>query len=150
MNLASLVAKEVGVDPQHVLLLRHSNKSVAALEREGASIEEYTLVQPTDSRYDYFAERYPRIGCVVVVVHDHVHSVYHVQGVAAQGTTHTLTSAAYVRFDTKQGFLPCPAKRFRAKLIEHSRALGRPVLGWSSPRTAVARFGGRLFESVEV
>ena len=55
MNLASLVAKEVGVDPQHVLLLRHSNKSVAALEREGASIEEYTLVQPTDSRYDYFA-----------------------------------------------------------------------------------------------
>ncbi len=150
MNLGMLVAKELEADPQHVMLLRHSNVKVAALEREGASVEEYTLVQPTNSRYDFFADGRVPAKYVVVIVYDHVHCVYRIQGVEAEGTTHSLASAAYVRFDTMQGHLPLPAKRFRATLVERSRTLGRPVLGWSSPRTPVARYGGRLFEHVEV
>lgn len=149
MNLTSLISTEFNADPKHIMLLRHSNRSVALLEREGASIEEYTLVQPTNSRYDYFADGHLPVEYVVVIVRGHVHSVYYVEGVAEQGTTYSLVSPAHQRFDRKQGFAPLPAKRFQAKPL-NSRAIGRPVSGWSNPRVAVARFGGRLFDSVEV
>ena len=151
MNLAALVAKEVGVDPQNVMLLRHSNSRVAALLREGASIEEFTLVQPIDSRYDFLASGRIPIRIVIAIVNDHVHAIYRIDGVEDEnGTTQSLTSPAYARFDIKQGYLPRPAKRYCAMRIEHSRSLGQAVRGWTSPRTPVARYGEKLHKGVEV
>ena len=45
--LADEVANEANVPLGQVMLLRHSNTKTRLLERYGASIEEYTLSQPT-------------------------------------------------------------------------------------------------------
>ena len=147
MQLAGAVAKETGVAPEHIMLLRHANGKVAALLRAGASIEEYTLVQPTDSTYDFLATNRTPVQVVAVVVNDSVHALYKITGVERTGTTHSLTSAAFVRFDKAMGFKPHPAKRFSAVELPCT-FLGRAVLHWSSPRNPVARFGTKLFRRV--
>ena len=78
MNLASAVARESGVAVKQVMLLRHANGKVAALFRAGGQIEEYTLVQPTDSKYDFRATGRPPIKVVAVIVNDHVFALYEI------------------------------------------------------------------------
>ncbi len=151
MNLASTIAAELGIDPQSLLLLRHGNRKTAALRKAGASIEEYTLVQPTDSKYDFSVSRInePPLQAVAVIVDDKVHAVYKIVGVEKVGTTRSLTSAAFSRFDIEAGYPEKPAKRFAATECS-SRTLHRPISGWTSPRNAVARYGSKMFDSVEV
>jgi hypothetical protein len=150
MNLGYLVACELGVDPQHVLLLRHSNKKIAALRRAGCDIEhDYTLVQPTDSKYDFRATEKTQIEVVVVIVDDAIYAIFQITGVNRTGTTRTLTSPQYNLFDMEQGYRERDAKEFSAVKIE-SKYLKHKVIGWTSPRNAVARYGGLLFENVAI
>jgi len=150
MDLGHLVAGEVGVDPQCVLLLRHSNKKTAALRQADCDIvHDYTLVQPTNSKYDFYAADKLPIQVVVVIVDDAVYAVYRITGVKRTGTTRSLTSPAYNRFDIEQGYEERYAKEFSAEQFQ-SKVLKRKVIGWTSPRNAVARYGGRLFDSVTV
>ena len=150
MNLGHLVASEVGIHPQHVLLLRHSNKKVADLRQAKCDIgHDYTLVQPTNSKYDYYSADKPAIQVVVVIVDDAVYAVYRITGVQRTGTTRSLTSQAYNQFDIEQGYEERDAKEFSAVKVE-SKVLKHNVVGWTSPRNAVARYGGRLFDKVEI
>ena len=150
MNLGHLVARELGVDPQHVLLLRHSNRKVAALRRAGCDIEhDYTLVQPTDTKYDFRAAEKLPIEVVVVIVDDAIYAIFQITGVNRTGSTRTLTSPQYNQFDIEQGYRERDAKEFSAVKIE-SKLLNRKVFGWTSPRNAVARYGCRLFENVAI
>lgn len=88
MNLGHSVARELGVDPQRILLLRHSNKMIAALRRAKCDIDhDYTLVQPIDSKYDFLATAKPPIQVVVVIVDDAIYAIYRITGVKRTGTT---------------------------------------------------------------
>lgn len=97
MHLATTVAAEAQVDPQAVMLLRHGNRKTAALLRAGGTLEEYTLVQVKDSKYDFSALGKPPIVVVVAIVNDKVHFVYRIEGVDPTGTTRSLTSAGFNR-----------------------------------------------------
>ena len=111
-------------------------------------MEEYTLVQPTNSKYDYLAEGRTPISVVVAIVDDKVHFVYRILGVEKTGTTRSLTSLGFNRFDQAAGYAERPARLFKAEPIS-SRAFGRTITGWASPRNAVARYGTKTFDSVE-
>ena len=147
MHLATAIAIEAGVDPQSVILVRHSNARTAQLRKAGGSLEEYTLIQPTNSKYDYLAEGKMPIFVVVAIVDDKVHFVYRIHGIEKIGTTRSLTSPAFNRFDEAIGYPERPARKFKAEPIR-SRTLGRTVSGWSSKRNAVARYGTVIFDSV--
>ena len=149
MNLGKLISRESNVAPEHIMLLRHSNTLLPALLNAGGTIEEYTLVQPSNSRYDFHADGKPQINVVAVIVNDVVHVVYRILGVERHGTTRTLVSPKFQRFDVAHKFPERDAKLFTAEEIQ-STAVTRPIRGWTSPRTPVARFGGILFESVEI
>ncbi|NMF96004.1 hypothetical protein GPA27_01160 [Aromatoleum toluolicum] len=149
MNLGKLISRELNVGPEHIMLLRHSNTLLPALLNAGGTIEEYTLVQPSNSRYDFHADGKPQIDVVAVIVSDLVHVVYRILGVERHGTTRTLVSPHFQRFDVAHKFPERDAKLFAAEEIQ-STAVTRPIRGWTSPRTPVARFGGLLFESVEI
>lgn len=148
MNLAYTVASEVGVDPQNVLLLRHSNRKVSVLRKMKCDLEhDYTLVQPTDSKYDFYAAGKPPTKIVVVIVDDAVYAVYSISGIKRTGTMRSLTSPAYNFFYIQEGNPDSEAKEFSAVKL-NSKTLQCKVTGWTSPRNAVARYGGRLFENV--
>ena len=150
MNLAQTISSELGIDHRSLLLLRHGNTKTNALRKAGASLEEYTLVQPTGSKYDFSASKtnMPAVLAVAVIVNDRVYAVYKITGVEKIGTTRSLTSAAFNRFDIDAGYPEKPAKKFAAKAFE-SRTLNHPITGWTSPRNAVARYGSKIFDSVE-
>jgi hypothetical protein len=74
------------------MLFRHSNQKVRALIRAGADVEEYTSVQPTNTKYDYLDDGKPPIQILVVIVEDRVRAVFRVNGVLRRGTTQNLVS----------------------------------------------------------
>ena len=147
MSLAAAVAQEANIDLRSVMLLRHASGKVDALLAHGASIEEYTLLQPTDSKYDFHATNRGPIQVVAVVVNGKLHALYRIAGVKRIGTTHSLASPAFLRFDKAMHYGPRPAKLFSGRELS-SNLVGRAVEGWSSPRNAVARFNGKLFREV--
>jgi len=68
--------RETEEPAEAIMFLRHGNDSVDQLRHFGITIEEFTCVQPSESKYDYFHPGKPRILVVVVVVEDRVHGVY--------------------------------------------------------------------------
>lgn len=149
MNLGQLIATETHVQPEHIMLLRHSNTKVRALRRAGGSLDEYTYVQPKNSHYDYLADGETPVQVVAVIVEDCLYGVYWVDRIEREGTTRTLVSAAFRSFDLGQGYPERPARKYVLSPLPSS-LVGRAVRGWTSTRNATARYGGRLFSSVEV
>ena len=150
MNLGDTIAHELQVEPNEVFLLRHGNSKVDALLAAGATIEEYTCVQPIESRYNYLADGKPAIRVIVVIVKDHVYAAYWLKRADNTiGTTWSLTSRAFQKFDEKLGYKEKAARRF---ILEEAptKTKKRLVYGWSSPRHPVARHGDCLFQSVSV
>ena len=155
MKLAELVSREAGCSLAQIMLLRHSNESVAHIRRCGATVEEYTAIQPVGSKYDFFHPDFPPVSVLVVIAEDRVYGVYRVLGVEARGRYGELGSEAYKRFDLERQ----PDERKRAKLTCHrftlqplaSTAIGLPVTGWEGrTRTPVQRHGSGFFDEVEV
>jgi hypothetical protein len=150
MNLADFIAKEQKVTHDQIMLLRHSNRMVKKLLKAGASIEEdYTFVQPDNSSYDFRADGLTPISVLVVIVNDLVYGVYRIDGVLQRGMTHALTSPNYVAVDIAEGYSDTKAKKYAWSAFI-SKAQGRAVIGWTSPRTPVARYGHKMFKSVEL
>ena len=149
MNLAKLISRETNVSLENIMLLRHGIAKTQALLKYGATIEEYTLVQPENSMYDFIAKNKTPIQIVVAIVDDKVYAVYRIYGVERFGTTRTLVSKNFCKFDIELGYKEKPAKLFRSEKIESS-STGKFVRGWTSPRSPVAKYGGRLFETVVV
>ncbi len=152
MNLASLICREHKVSPEEIMLLRHANVSVALLRRFGASMEEYTAIQPIDSRYDYWRASQPQVTVVVVIVEDHVQGVYRVVGVEGEGTNYSLGSDAYKRFESDRAN-PAPVllcRKFQLQRLA-SVSTGLRVRGWEGrTRTPVQRSADTFFAEIEV
>jgi hypothetical protein len=149
VNLGYLVAQEANVRPEEVMLLRHSNRNVAALRKLAVPLEAYSLVQPTNSKYDFLADERTKVRAVAVIVDDKVYAVYKITGIEETGTTYSLLPAQFRKFDEARQYEERPARRFSFEEVK-SISRGKPIAGWTSPRSAVARYGGRLFEKVEV
>jgi hypothetical protein len=155
MRLGELIAGEAGVPLDAVMLLRHGNNSVAHIRRCGSTVEEFTAIQPINSKYDFIHPDLPRIAVVAVIADDEVHGVYRVDGVDAEGTFYELGSDAYKRFDTermvnepKRAVLRC--RRFVLHPLA-SIATGLRVVGWEGrSRTPVQRQGSGFFDEIEV
>ncbi|WP_234987687.1 HNH endonuclease [Novilysobacter spongiicola] len=148
--MAELVARELDVPPEDIMLLRHSSESVKKLLATGGTVEDYTYTQPTGSAYDYHHPDKTPIKVVVVIVRDRVYGVFKVLGVEREGTTYSLTSAAHRRFDIERGKPPRPAKRF-SMLPVHTAYADLTVQGWEGrSRTAVQRSDGSFFLEIVV
>lgn len=150
MVLASIVAREAGVLPGRVMLLRHSTSSVQDILARGGSLKEYTSVQPTGSKYDYLDQDKAAVEVVVVIVDDAVHGVFRILGVKQEGTTYSLVSDILRQRDRERGKPERPARRFEMEPIP-SVTIGRPVRGWERrTRTPVQRSDGGFFWEIEV
>lgn len=150
VSLAELIASEAGVALDRVMLLRHSNARLSELAKRGGSIEEYTRVQPTDSKYDYTQPGTPPIDVIAVIVGDDVHAVYRITGIEAEGTTYSLVSPAHRQIDIDRKRPERPAKKFRMARFE-SVSVGQTVRGWESrSRTPVQRSSGSFFLEITV
>ncbi|MCV2366439.1 HNH endonuclease [Paucibacter sp. DJ1R-11] len=149
MNLAALISSENGVAKDAILLLRHGNDSVAALRKCGATVEEYTALQPIESKYDYWHPKRPRISFVCVIVDDKVYGVFKVTGVQAEGSSKDLASAEYLAFDSGKSKRLC--RRFALHEVP-SLAVGQRVSGWERgrTRTPVQRLGNEFFGEVSI
>jgi hypothetical protein len=131
------------------MLLRHGTGRLKALRESGATVQEFTAIQVVNSKYDFLRDGAVPIRAVAVIADDQLEAVYRVGAVEREGTTWSVASPAYQKFDRGQGFTEKPAKRFSLVSVPLPE-VGRPVHGWTSPRVAVARYGGRLCESIEV
>lgn len=150
VSLAELIASEAGVALDRVMLLRHSNARLSELKKRGGSIEEYTRVQPTGSKYDYALPGAPPIAVLAVIVDDVVHAVYRITGIEAEGTTYSLVSSVHRQIDIDRGRRERPAKKFRMARID-SLSVGQTVRGWENrSRTPVQRSNGSFFLEISV
>ncbi len=150
MQLASAVSAITGVSREKVMLLRHSNSTVDLFLAHGGTVEEYTAVQPTGSKYDYLDPTKTPVEAVAVIVNDCVHGVFKVHGVEKEGTNFSLTSTAHRRFDEARGKSERPARRFKLEAFA-TPLIGAPVQGWEKrSRTPVQRSDGGFFAEIVV
>lgn len=150
MQLVELVKGETGAEYSEIMLLRHSNDSIDKLLGHSGNVEEYTALQPKDSKWDFWAKGKPRINVVVVIVQNRVFGVYRVTGVEAEGTTYSLASNAHRQFDIEREKPARPARRFGLERILCS-ADALTVNGWERKEiSAVLRENGTLFWEIDV
>ena len=150
MKLAKLVMLETQAPLPTIMLLRHSNVSIEPLLRYGATVEEYTAIQPIESKYDYFRTGNPRTSIVVVIVETHVYGVYRVTGIEAEGTNYSIGSDAFKRFDEKRDKDEIRCRRFHLEPVT-SISVGLQVYGWEKrERTPVQRCDDSFFDEIEV
>jgi hypothetical protein len=150
VGLAAAVSHDTGVAVREILLLRHAPLTIRALLKRGGTVQEYTALQPTDTRYDFRHRERSADRLLVVVVDDRVYEVYEVTGVAAEGTTYSLASPEHRATDVADNKPERPAKLFELAPVA-SRVVGQPVRGWAGrERTTVQRAGERFFGEIEV
>ena len=132
------------------MFLRHSNDSTRFLAECGASIEEYTAIQPVGSKYDYFRDPQHPIEAVAVIVEDKVYSVFRVVGIERIGSSYEIASPNYVEFDRRRQRPARECRYFRLEQLPCS-AVSRTVRGWERrTRTPVQRHEGSFFNEIEV
>lgn len=150
MQLAKLASLETGLPISSIMLLRHSNESVAVLTNCGASIQEYTAIQPVGSKYDFHRDPARSISAVIVVVNDEVNALYKVVGVESSGTNYELATPQYAQFDRMRMKQPRHCHKFKLVPLPFS-ALGMPVRGWEHrTRTPVQRSTDSFFNEITV
>lgn len=155
MKLGELIASETHTARDAIMLLRHGNDSVAALRRHGATVEEFTAIQPAESKYDFSHPARPPISVVAAIADDRVYGVYRVMGVEAEGNPYELGSEEYRKFDLerhrdnpKRWTQRC--RRFALQPLP-SVSIGLPVRGWEGrTRAPVQRYDSKFFDEVEV
>ena len=152
MSLAEFVSREIGVSPKNLMLLRHSNAKVRDLKKWGATVHEYTAIQPIGNKYDYHHPTKPHTEIVIVLVENHVDSVCRVCGVDAEGNNYSLNGPDYRRFQgtQKKPNRKVAARRYNLEEIS-SRAIRLPITGWEGrQRTTVQRSDSSFFVKIEM
>lgn len=148
MQVVELVSRENGVAHEEIVLFRHANKDVEIVLDCHASLEEWTSVQPTGTRYDYWDEGKTKI--LVVIVRNRVFGVYRVTGIDAEGPRYSLASKQLIKSFLARNKKDVPARRFALERVDSS-ATGATVTGWEGKEiNPVARSGGTLFWEIEV
>lgn len=147
MNLASLISSHTGTPLERIMLLRHSNSQTTSLLRHNATLDDYTYVQPKNTSYDYLHDDMSPIDTVGVIVYDRLYRVIRVDGIQSEGTTRSLVSSAFCRFDIDQDYPEIPARRYSCTPLAFPY-LEHAVEGWTNKRRPVARYGSRMFDTV--
>lgn len=129
MKLGELVAAETGIPVQSLMLLRHSNESIRALRTYGASVEEYTAIQPPGAIYDYLRDPDAPISAVVVIVDDRVYGVYRIAGILRTGLSPNIASPAYAAFEQRNQQPPTRRHYFDLRALPSSTN-GQVISGW--------------------
>ena len=149
-RLVDRIKQETGADYPQIMLLRHFN-SIDRLLELGGTVEEFTSLQPTGTKWGFWAADKPRIDVVVVIVRDLVHGVYRILGIEAEGTIGSLASEPHRAFDLEleRAKLGLPARRFRLAEVP-SAAVAVRVTGWEGREISpVLRSNGELFWAIE-
>jgi hypothetical protein len=150
MRLADLVRRETGVAFENLMLLRHSTENIDALRACGGTVEEYTYLQPTGSKYDFLADGKPPANVVIVIVDDRVYGVFRVLAVEAEGMTSALATPAYRQFNREGKRSDRDSRRFRLERLTSS-ADGATVTGWGGKEIAtVLRNHTTMFDAIQV
>lgn len=150
MKLAELIRQETGVDSAQTMFLRHTNSSLMLLRQQGASVEEYTALQPIGSRFDFLRGGTTPTSLVVVICNDKVFGVYRLDGVDATGLTDQICTPEYRAFQQARGKPSRMSRRFRLLPLP-SGSIGAKVSGWEGREiAAVQRGGDGFFEEIEV
>lgn len=146
MKLSEAVSKITGNEQQFIVLLRHSNSRMDLLTSLGGSVENYTLIQPTTSRYDFRPYK-----ALCVVVYDKVHSIYLIEGIEKEGMTWDLIDKGNLEMDKINHKGSRPAVRYKATRLHNFPIDGMEVIGWKSAGIQpVAKMGDLLFDSLKV
>jgi 5-methylcytosine-specific restriction endonuclease McrA len=149
-RLADLVASEAGVSAGQVAFIRHSTESIRMLAKFGATIEEYTAVQPVGSKYDFAHPDKPPVSVVVVVIQDSVYAAFRLLGVDSTGPSTEISTPEYIRFDQARGKASRYCHKFQLTTL-HTRFAGFRVVGWEGrARTPVQRADDSFFAEVMV
>lgn len=149
MQLVDLVHRETAVDHSQIMVLRHSNPNIEQLFQSGGSVEEFTSVQPTGTKYDFWADT-PRVKVVVVIVDDHVFGIYRVDGVLTEGTTSTVGSPAHLQFQKLRMKPEMPHRHFQLTRLPCT-AENAEITGWKGKEIQpVLRNTGNLYRNIEV
>src|SRR4051812_45875293 len=101
MRLIDVVKQETGADFDEMALLRHFD-SIDRLIELGGTVEEFTNLQPKDTKWDFWRDGKPPIRVLVVIVHDHVFGIFRVREVEAEGAFYALASAPLRQFDKER------------------------------------------------
>lgn len=157
MKLADLLLQEnEGLARDQLMLLRHAEKEVTLLKQCGATVEEFTAVQPVNDVYDFLLPSRPAVKVVGAVVGDRLFAVYEVGEVLAEGLSTAISSLEYQRFElsrrrddgTQKPIRHC--RKYALELLP-SGALEACVTGWEGrTRTPVQRWDSGFFDEIEV
>jgi len=139
MKLGELIARETQIPLDAIMLLRHGNDSVADLRRHGATVEEFSAIHPSESRYDFLHPARPPISVVTVIADDRVYGVFRVMGVEAEGTSYeleatntgssTMSDTAMTQSVRHRDVAGSRCSRFRAYPSDYPCEDGRAELG---------------------
>jgi hypothetical protein len=151
MRLVDLVRQETGANDSEIVLLRHFN-SIDRLVELGGSLDEFTALQPTGTKWDFWADGKPRIQIVVVIVHNVVSAVYRVFGVEAEGTFDALATHALRQFDIDCNLYKKdqPTRRFKMIPVPCT-ATNATITGWEGKeRNPIIRSNAGFFQKIKV
>lgn len=150
VQLVKSISTETDVPVKQILLLRHSTDSLKVLKKYGATIEEYTAVQPVGSKYDFYRDPNNQSRIVVVIVDDEIYGAFKVRGIKKTGNSYDLASNQYILFDKHRGKPPRQCHFFDLKVIPISTA-GQKITGWEGrSRIPVQRYGDKFFLEVSI
>ncbi len=149
VKLGEAISLETKAPLDSVLLLRHSNSHVARLRSHGATVEEYTALQPKLSlRYDFWHPERTKIRVVCVIVDDRVYGVFEVTGALAEGSSRIICTPEYGRYDATNPERDC--RLYELRLLP-SKTVGQGVSGWlGRERMPVQRHDGGFFNEVSI
>jgi hypothetical protein len=151
MRLVDLIRQETRAAVTQIMLLRHFNE-IDRLTELGGSVEEFTFLQPTGTKWDFLRDGKPKIDVVVVIVRDIVHAVYRVVGVEAEGTAESLVSEAHRQFDIEREVWQPRRQLRRFSWVQmESKAVNATITGWErAPIAPVLRNNAQLFWKIDV
>lgn len=157
MKLVDLLLQEQeGLKKDRILFLRHATSEVELLEACGATLQEFTAIQPTSGRFDFQPAGRPAIEVVVAIVRDRVHAVYRITGVLEKGLSIDICSPEYKAFEksrkTSNG-KPKPVRECRkySLVVVQSGATGAQIEGWAGREIMpVQRSHDSFFDTIRV
>lgn len=157
MKLVDLLQREQdGLKKDGILFLRHATREVELLETCGATLQEFTAIQPIRGRYDFQLPGKPPVEVVVAIVRDRVHAVYRVTGVLAEGPSIDICSPEYKTFELQRRTARTSPKPIRlcrkySLVAVQSGADAADVRGWTGRAIMpVQRSDGSFFEKLLV
>lgn len=150
MKLSTLIEKETSIEKKHIMFLRHANHKIAKLRKFGSSVEDYTFVQSSGTKYDYLHDNDNPIKIVVAIADDHIYGVFKITGVEKEGTSYELTSKAHHKYLDLQKNGNELAKKFKMEQLK-SISTGKRIFGWEGrERTTIQKSNGGFFDKLEI